>query len=243
MLPAAFVYSQASLQDFVDCRRRFQLRYVQRLAWPAQPGDPALDAEKRMIAGQRFHRLVQQYLHGLLPAGFRPRGELGQWWQAYLDFIARPQVRPYFEAGAERRVECRLSASLAGRRVSAVLDCLALRDGRALIFDWKTGRPPADPAALEARLQTRVYRYVLVKAGEQVTGRPLDPQAVALVYWFASPPGYVRLAYSREKHQEDEAYLAGLVTTIEGLGPDDFPRAGDPAASRYCLYRSLCPPR
>ena len=34
-LPPDFHFSQASLRDFLACPRRFLLRHIQRLAWPA----------------------------------------------------------------------------------------------------------------------------------------------------------------------------------------------------------------
>ena len=46
LLPPDFHFSQRSLQDYVDCRRRFQLRYLQHLAWPA--------VEAKASAGLRF---------------------------------------------------------------------------------------------------------------------------------------------------------------------------------------------
>ncbi len=33
--PNSFTFSQSSLQDYMDCARRFQLRYIDQLNWPA----------------------------------------------------------------------------------------------------------------------------------------------------------------------------------------------------------------
>lgn len=57
--------SQSSLQDYVDCARRFQLRYVERLAYPAVESEPALENEQHQREGEFFHRLAQQYLVGI----------------------------------------------------------------------------------------------------------------------------------------------------------------------------------
>ena len=64
-LPDNFQFSQGSLQDYVDCRRRFQLRYLERRAWPALQTEPAIEAERHMRLGALFHRLVQAYLLGV----------------------------------------------------------------------------------------------------------------------------------------------------------------------------------
>ena len=64
-LSADFAYTQGSLQDYSDCARRFQLRYIKRLRYPALEVQQTLDYEKRIRQGSRFHKLVQQHLLGL----------------------------------------------------------------------------------------------------------------------------------------------------------------------------------
>jgi hypothetical protein len=49
LLPLDFQFSQGSLQDYVDCRRRFQLRYLDQLAWPAVEAEPLLEHEQRYL--------------------------------------------------------------------------------------------------------------------------------------------------------------------------------------------------
>jgi hypothetical protein len=67
-LPADFRFSPSSLQDYVDCPRRFLLRHVQQVAWPALVAEPALENERRMRLGAAFHRLVRQHFLGIPPA-------------------------------------------------------------------------------------------------------------------------------------------------------------------------------
>ena len=64
-LPADFVFSQSSLQDYVDCQRRFELRYLQRLRYPAPEVDDMLEFEQKMEQGERFHKLVHQHQLGI----------------------------------------------------------------------------------------------------------------------------------------------------------------------------------
>ncbi len=64
-LPAPFSFSQSSLQDYSDCARRFQLRYIDQLHWPAVESEPVVENERRMLEGQIFHRMVQQHLLGV----------------------------------------------------------------------------------------------------------------------------------------------------------------------------------
>jgi len=85
ILPTDFQFSQGSLQDYVDCPRRFHLRYVQRLAWPAIDAEPALENERYLQQGAAFHRLAHQHALGipadrLVVAGSGDDADIRRWW-------------------------------------------------------------------------------------------------------------------------------------------------------------------
>ena len=85
-LPTPFTFSQSSLQDYADCPRRFQLRYMDQLSWPAVDSEPVVENERRQIEGQLFHRLVQQYLLGVPFENLSPMANtpnLERWWNNF----------------------------------------------------------------------------------------------------------------------------------------------------------------
>jgi PD-(D/E)XK nuclease superfamily len=89
-LPANFRFSQASLSDYLDCPRRFQLRYLLEQAWPAVEAEPLLERERLAELGRRFHRLLQQHAEGLSSETLTEsisEPELARWWQSYLDSL------------------------------------------------------------------------------------------------------------------------------------------------------------
>lgn len=238
-----FEYSQSSLQDYIDCKRRFQLRYLQRVAWPAIQAEPARENEQHIQRGERFHRLAQQYLIGVPEdrltrmAETDPDPRLPRWWQNFLANL------PAALEGAERFVETALETRLGGFRLVAKYDLVLLRpDGRAVIYDWKTGekRPPRE--RLLQRMQTRVYPYLLVQAGAALTrGRALRPDQVEMIYWFTEPDlPAERLSYSAAQFERDGEDLRALLVEIQSLGPDDFPKAATSQPCAFCVYRSLC---
>src|SRR5262245_21651070 len=184
-LPENFVFSQSSLQDYVDCPRRFQLRYLQKMRWPAVEAEPALEHERHMKQGERFHHLLHQHLLGV------PAEKLAQhvddpairgWWQTYLDWGLK-------DVPSERRPETTLFAPLGGYRLLAKYDLLAVEPGKqALILDWKTSPTVPKREWLQSRLQTIVYRYVLALAWAEVNpGQTLAPEKAAeqieMAYW------------------------------------------------------------
>ena len=60
-----FIFSANNLQDYLDCPRRFELRYILKQNWPAITSQPVLEMENRINMGNRFHLLAHQYLSGI----------------------------------------------------------------------------------------------------------------------------------------------------------------------------------
>jgi RecB family exonuclease len=244
-LPPDFQFSQASLQDFVDCPRRFQLRYLLALRWPAAQAEPIEEHEQRMAQGQDFHRMIHQHMLGL-PEDAISRAaldpDLERWWQNTLDF------RPVASLGGESdqaivRTEFSLVGNIAHHRLLAKYDVLIVEAGaRVVILDWKTSSTRPEDDRLRERLQTRVYRFLLVQAGAFVNqGQPIEPDLVEMVYWYPEfPLSPVRLPYSLAQYDADELYLRALVEQIELVAAGDCRATDDERRCRFCPYRSYC---
>jgi CRISPR/Cas system-associated exonuclease Cas4 (RecB family) len=238
-LPPDFHFSQASLQDYADCPRRFQLRHLLRLAWPALEAEPALENERHMQQGAAFHRLAHQHALGIPPERLSSAltdADLRRWWHNYLE--RGPEGLP-----ATRYPEVLLSAPLGSFRLIAKYDLIALDAGKqGMIVDWKTSRKRPKRSWLAERLQTKLYPYLLVRAGGHLNdGQPFEPEQVKMVYWFTEYPGDpARFAYDAAQHEADEGYLTSLIAEIERLGDEDFLLTTQGRHCTYCPYRSLC---
>jgi len=242
-LPNDFQFSQASLQDYVDCPRRFQLRYLLRVDWPAIEAEPALESERHLQQGNAFHRLVHQHTLGIPEERLLDAvadEDLRRWWYNYLTL-------PPADLPATRYPEVVLSAPLGGYRLVAKYDLVAVDAGQRIkIVDWKTYRKRPRRKWLVERLQTRVYPYLLVQAGAHLNAdRPLQPEQVEMIYWYAKfPETPERFRYDAAQFEADGVYLASLVEEIEGeverLGEADFPLTFHERRCDYCPYRSLC---
>jgi hypothetical protein len=237
LLPPIFQFSQNSLQDYADCARRFQLRYVLGQRWPAAESEPIDEHEQLMEQGTEFHRLVQRHLLGIPAEKLAPVAQpLAEWWDAYLH--TPPPDLPQ----AVRLPEAQLTIPFGAYRLLAKFDLLAIEPGqRAVIVDWKTTRSRPTRDVLARRLQSRVYPYVLVEAGAHLFGSPLDPAQVSLVYWFAGAPGQPEVFhYAAAQHAGNRAFLTALVDDILAHREDIWPLTDDEFHCRYCVYRSLC---
>ncbi len=240
-LPEGFVFSQTSLQDYADCPRRFELRYLERRRWPAPQTADALELEQRMQRGYAFHRLMRR-LHSGVPAesldsAVAADEVLQEWWTGYVR--SPPQMLPDEVVHPELALSCRLLSY----RLEARFDLLAGQPGdRWVIVDWKTGRHRAPRNWWAGRLQTHVYPFVLVRAGATLNGgEPIAASQIRMVYWFSQFPMQPEVfQYEEEAHADDQGMLHEFLSEIEGRVLGDFPKTDNERLCRYCVYRSLC---
>jgi hypothetical protein len=238
-LPATFQFSQGKLQDYVDCQRRFQLRYILMQPWPALIVAPADEAERQMQRGADFHRLAHQYALGIDPQCLESSIAdpiLLDWWRTFLHHP--PPDLP----GTVRLPEVIVAAPLSGYRLLGKFDLLAVDPSRWVVVDWKTVRRQPSRTVLARRLQTLLYRYLAVEAGAALAGGKVpQPEQVELIYWFAQADGQTeRFAYDAQQHTTTRAYLAELIGEIARQRAPIWPLTADQRQCRFCQYRSLC---
>jgi predicted RecB family nuclease len=229
--------SQSSLQDYVDCARRFQLRYVDRLSYPALESEPALENEQHQREGELFHRLAQQYLIGVPAeriAKVANTKNLQRWWENFSNAKDLAGMRD----ASGLYAEATLSAPLGNFRLLAKYDLIARAENNIVIYDWKTYRKRPRNEWLSARMQTRVYRALLAHAGLAV-GEPIEPERIEMVYWFADfPNDPARFMYTSAQYKRDWDLLLKLAEEIQSAS--SFPLTEDRTRCVYCPYRSYC---
>lgn len=243
-LPPDFLFSQASLQDFLTCPRRFYLRYVRRLAWPWAASGEAFAAEQRLTLAQDFHHLAHQKALGIPDRLIEPlvqkrSAELYTWWTQLARFWQSEQEGAL---NGKRSAEISLTAPLGQARLMAKYDLLVAHpDGRWTILDWKTAQRKPSLDRLRSLVQSRLYPYLLVRAAPGLAGKDLDPQQVTMIYWFANDPTHPeQFTYSVAQFQADEDFLLRLSTEILGRQEADFELTQDERACAYCPYRTYC---
>jgi CRISPR/Cas system-associated exonuclease Cas4 (RecB family) len=246
-LPVGFRFSQSSLQDYVDCRRRFQLRYIQNLAWPALQSEPALENERFMLRGSLFHHLTQQFFSGVSAERLQAAitdPSLADWWDQFMTFVRHENLDQRISAQPPSLyAEKGFSAPLGVHRLVAQYD-LILSDSprKFLIYDWKTSRKRPKRKWLAGRIQTRLYPYLFTRAGASLNHTVLiEPQAVEMRYWFAAFPDQPeRFNYSQAEYEQGAGYLTTLIDEIARLPADQFTLTPQIERCAFCVYRSLC---
>lgn len=245
-----FRFSQSGLQAFDRCRRRFYLRYLDELEWPAPVTDSEEQWEKATGRGQLFHLLVQQSALGIdVDATVAANGDpvLSSWWENYLRFAPRP-------GDGERVIsEVELSAAVGEFSAVAKFDRIVLpapgSGASTRIIDWKTGQLRPRQADLQRSWQTAVYCYVFTEGGgtliEGENSGAIDPGRLELQYWHAGFPDALEpIPYSAALHARAGDRLRSTIAEIASLAekaePEGFPRTQDKRECRHCEYRSYC---
>lgn len=247
-LPEDFVFSQANLQDFVDCRRRFYYRYIQKLKWPAIQSEPFTENERLLHQGTIFHRAVHQFWLGIPPdviASTLEDEEVITWWQNFIHFVKQPSG--LLDAQVRKYPEFMLTTIVAGHFLAAKYDLITgLTDGSLHIFDWKTQRTQPNRKRLENRLQTIVYSFVAATAGAHLIPAPISSvQQVRLTYWFSAyPDEMITLSYNETEIQRAKTFLEDMIQLIVQLSDleaiQSFPKTDHLQKCAFCEYRSLC---
>ena len=170
MLDPAFKFSQHSLSDFVECPRRFYLKYIARQPWPlvetGAMGLSPLEHQAYLWRGTVLHRWIERYWLGV-PAQASGDAELSVWWARFLrtDFGDLPP---------QRMPELALVAPLGDYLLYARFDLLALPVQKPV--DHRAQKPPDHP---ETQMTQVKGREETGNHPERVEGRlPVSEQPV-----------------------------------------------------------------
>ena len=240
LIEVGHLFSQHSLNTYVRCPRRFLLKYIDRQPWPMPEGEEPLSYQEHLRRGRVFHQWLAREHFGLdmaptVAACDDP--QLKTWWEA-----ARGFDRDALPADL-REAELPIIVPIGDYRLYARYDYLALDiGGDAVIVDWKTLEVRPFMRTLQSRMQTRVYLYTLVAAGQVLTqGRPISPDRAQMLYWFSNyPDESAVIPYSRVAFERDRQYLSDLVREIASQPREAFGCTENMRLCAHCNYRSLC---
>ena len=230
----SLILSRGKLADFGACRRRFQLRYLERLSWPAGP--LAGEAEEARRRGQRFHQILHRHFLGLpVDEEVAAEPEMLSWWRRFLE------QGPPLPAG-RRFPEVTLTVPAGDHLLTGRFDLLILGEGWAHIYDWKTEAKPRPEGKLREDLQTQIY-LALATEGMAALGQAVPPEQVSLTYWFVNQPAAsVTLDYDQARHERQWAGLVEDIAEVDRQLASDsiWPLTDDLRACERCAYPLYC---
>lgn len=240
------IFSQNALQDYTDCPRRFELRHLLQMPWPAAETSDQRAYEEHVRQGNDLHRLIQQMVAGVTEDVLNDTivdPQVRFWWDSFR--IGGEDLEPVFNppAGSTRLAEHTLLGRLGEWRIQAKYDLLVILPGKKVwIYDWKTTRTTLSQEKLAQKIQTRLYPLLVVQAGTSWNhGKVWPAEQVELVYWLAANPHRpIRFPYHASQYQQDIRDLTDLIDEIIHLSLDEFPLTDDKSRCRFCTYRSFC---
>ena len=233
--------SATSLQDFLDCRRRFQLKYIDQISWPQPLNTVNIKQMESMTRGREFHQLMQQHFLGIPDEKLLKSiddNTLKTW------FINTIESEICKIDQAEKLTEYRLSTYISDTLVTGVIDLLISQPDSSLkIIDWKTGLTKPKPQFYVSRIQTRLYPLLLAQSPlfhARITNKQcLDK--IEFIYWFTHFPQLPIInQYSPEKFDLDKVYLAELINTIQNTQVNEMKMTANFYTCRTCQFQVYC---
>lgn len=235
----SFTLSGSNLLTFLTCRRRFQLRVLEHLAWP----DLTLDIKQQaaVYQGQYFHRILERHFLGLpVIESEIPNKQLLNWWQQF------EQHGPTIPEG-RRLPEIRLTVPVGSHYLVGRFDLVVIETHaggpRAHIFDWKTSRPRSI-SELQSDWQTRLYLAMMAESGQALieNGRLLEADQITLTYWYTNDPDLPpQITYSQKQHEQNWNEICAIVDDIEDcLQQSQWPLTANWSHCRKCAYQAYC---
>lgn len=233
--------NQTALQDFLDCPRRFELRFLNQTSWPAAMGSPLLKIESLTERGTRFHQLCQQFFIGIdedLLSNSISDPHLKELWDSFLPYGRSLQPLPKLS-------EQILRMPFGDHFLDAKFDLIVqLPDASLSIIDWKTAAVKPSRTILANRVQTFLYPFILQHAGGDLfTSSIYDPSAITMQYYYplSSSPEEI-FVQSEEEQIQTQQKITVLIDQIEEMIGQavPFPMVDDQKSCQYCLFRSYC---
>jgi hypothetical protein len=232
--------NQSNLQDLMDCPRRFQLRMLDNLSWPAANTSSLDRYEQSTFIGNQFHLLCHQYFSGI------PKNNI-------FDNLTAPSLKnmfdnflPFGESLLEFKPlsEHLLVSSFNQHSIIAKFDLIAeIEPGNFLIIDWKTSPTKPSRQILLDRVQTKLYPYVFNSAGPALfPDSQISPDSIEMLYWYplCDEPREL-FTYSDQLHLETKEFIENSIIQIgKYQSSDKFPLTEDLSHCRFCPFRSLC---
>jgi len=234
VLTENFVFSQSSLQTFAYCRRRFYLRFIDHLVWPAQISSSQHQVDKQ--SGTRFHQLVHQYFLGfdkdslLKLASMDSDPRLQQW------------LSVFFQSGfsnleGDLFPESSFTIRLDNHILTAKVDLLQIdKIDTIKIYDWKTSKKLPSAEMLVRQFQSMVYPVVIAERLHRI-----DNPDITMVYWEANFPDHpVEIRFRKEDILQTKTDLKSKMDEICSLKSNEFYMTEDLRKCAWCEYRSYC---
>jgi hypothetical protein len=240
LLANDFLFSANNLQDYLDCPRRFELKYILKQSWPAISSLPVQEMEYKIRIGNNFHKVIHQYLSGI------PTSELEilikdekvkGWFEALQKYLKPLMAHPFFS-------EYSVISPINGFRFIAVFDFISFESNKKiLIADWKTtARKPKNELFMQS-IQSVIYPLIAYETRSRIFigSEDLNPEDFSLKYFFPEfPDKTISLDFNKDTFTTNKTILLNLINEITNKESGAYEKTANDKRCAFCQYRSLC---
>ncbi len=235
-----FIFSANCLQTYLNCPRRYELKYPHKQSWPAAISEPILEFERHLQLGSRFHQLAFQYLNGIPENDLVKTindSDLNTWFQNLLSFLKTINMQLSF-------AELAVKVPVGAYQAVAVFDLLAVTpDMNLLILDWKSAKRIPRKDQLAERIQTMLYPFAAFESVQStVPGFEIEAENLQMSYLFVrhNHDNLITFEYNQNFHEQNRKLLENLIMEISAKETGAFECTTETRRCKYCNYRSLC---
>jgi hypothetical protein len=233
--------NQGVLQDFLECPRRFQLKMLDELPWPAAHTSRLDQFDQSITLGNRFHLLCNQFFSGMNKSDLEKGIDDPVLLEMFHSFIPYGESLLKYRCFSEQLIVC----SFMQHKLIAKFDLIVeIEPYRFVITDWKTSPTKPSREILSSRIQTILYPFIFHQAGHLLTGgNEIDADSILMQFWYplCTEPEEV-FPYSNQIHHEVLDHLTNLISSLNQFlrSAEIFPLTDDKELCIFCNYRSLC---
>lgn len=235
-----FIFSQHNLQDFVDCPRRFELKYLMRLNWPSPISNPIQQHQQWTDRGTTFHSLAHAFFCGIskdqILSSIRDN-YIKNWFINFTEFLDKFNNSFFWWS------EKKFNSKFYGFTFTSIFDAITcLEDGSLLILDWKTSKKIPRKEYMAATIQTILYPCILYSNQAAVEKQVSTPiKQLEMIYWFSEFPDQpIKFEFSQKEIELNTTKLSDLALKISQLKLGEFKLTDDLKKCSFCIFRSLC---
>lgn len=215
-------YSVNQLKTWCKCRKKYELDYVRKLQWPANP--------KNFRLGKGVHQLLDYTARNLPvePIVKDADSDIVEVWQ----FLQRSHWARLPVLASEWGFSLEVDGNWIYGRIDRIV-----QDGETIrILDWKTGTSaPREP---ETDWQTLIYLYVAYEARRDL-GVDVTPEQLQFTYVQVKNGALstVDVPYSVAMHEATRQRLAETLQAIQMATVYTLPVQ---CPDRFCPYYNIC---
>lgn len=224
------IYSQNSLNTFIQCPYKFFLKYKKSLVWKKDDEDDRAYYDS-LKSGLDFHLICERHFSNL-PTGVLPDSEFCLWLERVKRIVS---IDSDFRYLPEFEIRYTMDKFI----LFSKMDLIKVGKNKIEIYDWKTENKELTYEKVKNRLQTTIYLFMVGENVKYLCNSEIELSDISMNYYQPNLDiGPIRINYSKEKHEENKLYIKNILNKISKLEEDKIQRNHNHC--KICEFNYYC---